>query len=197
MNNIRKSQPKIILASSSPQRKEILLKAGFKFDIVQSDYHEPNQPFLNSDELAKSHAFYKAKSVADSLNEGIVIGCDTLVSYREKTIQKPKNKSEAKYFLSLQQGNTIHVISGLSLFNTVISRTITTSVTTEVKFATMTESEIDWYVSTNEWRDKSGGFSIQGLGSRYITSIHGDYQNVVGLPIFKVYEILKSWNFFT
>lgn len=192
-----KSQPKIILASSSPQRSAILKNAGFQFEVIPSSYHEPDDPFLTAPELAKSHAFHKAKQVADNLNEGIVIGCDTLVSLNGKILQKPKNASEAKKFISEQQGQTVQVISGLSLLYIELERNITTTVSSELKFTNMTESEIDWYVSTNEWKDKSGGFSVQGIGSRFITEVNGDYQNIVGLPVFKVYEILNTWNFFT
>lgn len=194
---MQKSQPKIILASSSPQRSAILKNAGFKFEVIPSTYDEPDTPFLSATELAKSHAFHKAKQVADSLPEGIVIGCDTLVSLNGKILQKPKNADEARKFISQQQGQTVQVISGLCLFNIDLQRNITTSILSKLKFAVMSETEIYWYVSTNEWKDKSGGFSVQGIGSRFIIEINGDYQNIVGLPLFKVYEILKTWNFFT
>jgi septum formation protein len=192
-----KSQPKIILASTSPQRIKILKNAGFEFEVIPSNYHEPDEPFLSPEELAKSHAFHKAKIVADTLEEGIVIGCDTIVSHKGKAIQKPKDALQAKMFIQMQQGQVVQVISGLSIFNIDTNRNVNTTVTTDVYFSAMSETEIDWYIATKEWKDKSGGFSIQGIGSRYIYKIVGDYQNVVGLPLFKVYEILKSYKFFT
>lgn len=190
-----KSQPKIILASTSPQRIQILKMAGFEFDVIPSDYIEVDEPFLSPLEQAKKHAFNKAKAVADVLKEGYIIGCDTVVCLDNKLIGKPKNRAHAKELIQAQQGRTFEVISGLTIFNASQERNMTIAETTKVTFKPMLESEIEWYLESEEFKDKSGGFSIQGLGSRFISRIEGDYQNVVGLPIYKVYEILKLLNY--
>ncbi len=190
-----KSQPKIILASTSPQRIQILKMAGFEFDVIPSDYIEFDEPFLSPLEQAKKHAFNKAKAVADVLKEGYIIGCDTVVCLDNKLIGKPKNRAHAKELIQAQQGRTFEVISGLTIFNASQERNMTIAETTKVTFKPMLENEIEWYLESEEFKDKSGGFSIQGLGSRFISRIEGDYQNVVGLPIYKVYEILKLLNY--
>ena len=190
-----KSQPKIILASTSPQRIQILKMAGFEFDVIPSDYIEVDEPFLSPLEQAKKHAFNKAKAVADVLKEGYIIGCDTVVCLDNKLIGKPKNRAHAKELIQAQQGRTFEVISGLTIFNASQERNMTIAETTKITFKPMLESEIKWYLESEEFKDKSGGFSIQGLGSRFISRIEGDYQNVVGLPIYKVYEILKLLNY--
>jgi septum formation protein len=190
-----KSQPKIILASTSPQRINILRQAGFEFEVIPSDYPEIDEPFLSPLEQAKKHAFNKAKAVADILKEGYIIGCDTVVCLDSKLIGKPRDLAHAKEIIQSQQGRTFEVISGLTIFNASQERNMTVAEVTKVSFKPMTEAEIDWYLSTEEYKDKSGGFSIQGLGSRFISRIEGDYQNVVGLPVYKVYELLKLLNY--
>lgn len=192
---LQKSQPKIVLASTSPQRSAILTAAGFQFEIITSDYPEIDEPFLSPLEQAKKHAFNKAKLVADILKEGIIIGCDTVISHNNKLIGKASNATEAKQIIQSLQGTTTQVVSGLCLFNADLERNVITSVESQITMNSMSEAEIDWYIATNEWKDKSGAFSIQGIGSRFIKSINGDYQNIVGLPISKVYEILKTWGY--
>lgn len=190
-----KSQPKIILASTSPQRLKILTNAGFDPLVLPGTYEEINNPALNPEQQAREHAFRKAKSVADVLNEGIVIGCDTIVNVDGKLIGKPEDEEEAKAILQLQSGKTVEVISGLCMINSENHRNIIHTETTYVKFLTLNHDEIEWYIATGEWKDKSGGFSIQTLGSRYISRIEGDYLNVVGLPLCKVYETLRNWGY--
>jgi septum formation protein len=188
-----KSQPKIVLASTSPQRLAILTAAKFEFEVIKPEYEEIDELFLSPLEQAKKHAFGKAKSVADILQEGIIIGCDTVVSLNGKLIGKAKDMAHAKEIITSLQGNTAQVISGLCVFNADLQRNIATTVTSEVTLNPLTEGEIDWYISTGEWKDKSGAFSVQGIGSRYIKEIKGDYHNIVGLPVSKLYEILKTW----
>lgn len=188
-----KSQLKIVLASTSPQRVSILKNAGFEFEVIPSNYPEIDDPLLSPQEQAKIHAFNKAKSVADRLDfAALVIGCDTVVCLNNKLIGKATDKAHAKKLIQAQQGQTFDVVSGLSIFNTQTSRNITTTVTSQLTFDPISEAEIDWYISTNEWKDKSGAFSVQGIGSRFISNIQGDFHNIVGLPIAKVHQILKQ-----
>jgi septum formation protein len=186
------SQPKIILASQSPQRLNILRNAGYEPIVSASQYPEIDDPNLTPTEQALEHAIQKAKEVAKQFNEGIVIGCDTLIDLDGKVIGKAQSEAQAKHIIKSQQGREIKVISGLCLINTQNGQIQTHTETTIVTFATMTEAEIDWYINTNEWKDKSGAFSIQGLGSRFIAKIEGDYQNVVGLPLHQVYKMLNN-----
>jgi septum formation protein len=186
-----KSQLKIVLASTSPQRTQILKNAGFEFEICAPDYEEIDPPGLSPAEIAKLHAFNKAKSVIKNYPEAVVIGCDTIVCLDNKVIGKANSAAEAREIIKSQQSKSFQVISGLAIFNTVTNKDITKTVTTEITFSKMTDQEIDDYIATNEWKEKSGAFSIQGLGSKYISSINGDFFNVVGLPINELYSALK------
>jgi septum formation protein len=190
-----KSQTKIVLASTSKQRIDILKAAGFTFEVIPSDYPEVDEKFLSPLEQAKKHAFNKAKIVADILKAGFIIGCDTVVDLNGKLVQKPIDRAHAKQIISEQQGQTFKVVSGLCLFNAALERNITVAEETKLTFAPMTEAEIEWYLDSEEWKDKSGAFSIQGLGSRFITNIEGDYLNIVGLPLSRLYQLLKSFGY--
>lgn len=186
------SQPKIILASQSPQRLNILRNAGFDPVVSASQYPEIDNPNLTPAEQALEHAVQKAKEVANQFDHGIIIGCDTLIDLDGKVIGKANSPAHAKQIIKSQQGREIKVISGLCLINAQTGQILTHTETTIVTFAPMSKPEIDWYIATNEWQDKSGAFSIQGLGSRFIVKIQGDYQNVVGLPMHQVYKMLVA-----
>jgi len=190
-----KSQLKIVLASQSPRRLELLTKARIQVEVIESPYIEEELPMLSPLELAKKHAFGKAKAVADIFEEGIIIGCDTVINLDGKTIGKPKDKEEATEILQLQQGRTIEVISGLSIIDAYKDRLIISHEVTKVKFHPMTPTEIEWYVNQKEWEGKSGAFAIQGIASRYIASVEGDFSSVIGIPVQKVYQTLRNWSY--
>lgn len=190
-----KSQPKIILASESPRRLQLLENADIQVEVLASPYEEHDQPGLKPIEIAKNHAFGKAKAVADILAEGIVIGCDTVVDVNGKLLEKPRDREHAKEMIELQQGQTIEVVSGISIIDSDRSRVVISSETTQVTFHPMTSKEIEWYLDTEEWQDKSGGFAIQGKASRFIAKVQGDSLSVVGLPVQKIYQALKNWGY--
>ena len=174
-----KSQPKIILASESPRRLQLLENADIQVEVLASPYEEHDQP----------------KAVADILAEGIVIGCDTVVDVNGKLLEKPRDREHAKEMIGLQQGQTIEVVSGISIIDSDRSRVVISSETTQVTFHPMTSKEIEWYLDTEEWQDKSGGFAIQGKASRFIAKVQGDSLSVVGLPVQKIYQALKNWGY--
>lgn len=190
-----KSQPKIILASESPRRLQLLKNAGIEAEVLASPYQEHDQPGLKPIEIAKNHAFGKAKAVADILAENIVIGCDTVVDANGELLEKPRDRNHAKQMIERQQGQTIEVISGISIIDGDRSRVVISSETTQVTFHAMSEKEIEWYLNTEEWKDKSGGFAIQGNASRFIARVQGDSLSVVGLPVQKIYQTLKNWGY--
>jgi len=190
-----KSQQKIVLASESPRRAELLRNAGINPLVMPSPYEEQPIPGLKPEEVAKKHAFEKAKAIADVLEEGIVVAADTVVSIDGEIIEKPNDREHAKEIIQRQQGREFDVISGICIIDENRNRIVNTYETTKVKFYAMDEEEIEWYLDTEEWKDKSGAFAAQGFGSRFIESVNGDFLSVVGLPIHKIYKTLKNWGY--
>ena len=179
---------KIILASGSPRRKEILKQHGIDFDIEVSDVDEscpPMKPYDMVVELSKR----KATAVFKNHPERIVLGSDTVVAYQDEILGKPKDDEDAFRMISMLQGNTHQVYTGVTICSP--QKTISFYECTDVVVFPMTEDEIRTYISSGEGRDKAGSYAIQGDFHKYISSFDGDYENVVGLPGQKVEEILK------
>lgn len=181
---------KFVLASKSPRRKELLQLLGITFDIQVSDEEEvitSSDPAKVTEELS----LQKAKAVAKQLNEGIVIGADTVVALDGEILGKPADREDARRMITMLQGNSHMVFTGVSLVNAEDGSWACFHVGTKVKVASMTEYEIEEYISLDEPYDKAGSYGIQGAFSRYIEGIEGDYFNVVGLPVHELYSKLK------
>lgn len=188
-----KSQTKIYLASKSPTRLRILKEAGFDPIIVESSYDEPEIPGLSANELAKRHAFCKTKEIVVPHKSGVVVGCDTISVSNGIIFGKPENKAHAKKMLKRHSGNIIEVITGLSVRNLETDQVFTCTNTSLVKFATISDAEIQWYLNSGEWEGKSGAFSISGIGSRFVKSIRGDHMAIQGLPVSTLHRCLLKW----
>ncbi|PLX27240.1 septum formation inhibitor Maf [Candidatus Parcubacteria bacterium] len=182
---------KIILASKSPRRKEILKNLGLNFVVKESAFQENNNIKLAPKKLVELFAVNKAKDVLEKSPETIVIGSDTLVVFENKVMGKPKNKQDAKKMLRKISSNSVQVITGLCVMSD--EKIITKTKTTKVYFKNISEYEIDKYIKSKEPMDKAGAFGIQGLGSTLIKKIEGDYFAVMGLPIFELSESLKKF----
>jgi septum formation protein len=182
---------KIILASKSPRRKQILQQVGLEFTVEVSDFDEAQVKFKTPEDLVEKLSLEKAKVIAGKNPDAIIIGADTTVIYKNEIIGKPTSKQDAVRILKLLSGNIHEVVTGF----TVISdkKSITKHVTSKVKFKKLSEVEIKAYVATGEPMDKAGGYGIQDKGGLFIENIQGDYFNVVGLPIFAVSEALKQF----
>ncbi|HKV69497.1 MAG TPA: Maf family protein [Gaiellales bacterium] len=169
------SQP-LVLASRSPQRRAILAMLGIEFDVVTPDYDEPELPGT-PEQIAVAHARGKAAAVEGDL----VLGVDTIVVIDGRVLGKPPGVEEAREYLGLLSGRTHAVHSGLCLRagDTEHVRHAVTDVT----FACLDAADVDWYLASGEWRERAGGYAVQGLGAALVRSIEGDYQNVVGLPV--------------
>ncbi|WP_329383775.1 Maf family protein [Anaerofustis butyriciformans] len=181
----------IILASKSPRRKEILSMLNFPFDVIVSDCDEEFNSLLSIEENIKNVAYQKALSVFKNHNDSIVIGADTVVYLDNEILLKPKDKDDARNMLTKLSGKSHYVISGLCVMNK--DKVVKTFTKTVVTFKTMTNEEIEEYISTPEPYDKAGGYAVQGLASKFIKEINGDYFNVVGLSISTLYDILKEF----
>ena len=184
----------IILASSSPRRRELLEKAGVHFQVMPSqeeEHIEKKEPA----QIVENLSWQKAASVASKTGQDvIVIGSDTLVAYEGRVLGKPRDEEEAVETLKLLQGNTHQVYTGV----TVIVRdkeeeiTKTFSRRTDVTFYPVDEKEIRAYVATGDPMDKAGSYDIRGDFSVYIKEIYGDYNNVVGLPVSMLFWEMKQ-----
>ncbi|EYE88456.1 septum formation protein Maf [Fervidicella metallireducens AeB] len=180
----------IILASSSPRRKEILDNLGINFEVVPSNYCEEMLKGTAEEivcELAKNKAIEVAKRIK---KDAIIIAADTLV-YKDFILGKPKTENEAFQMLKLLSGDMHKVVTGLFVIDTKDSSFYQEVETTNVFFKELTDEEIWDYVYTGEPMDKAGGYGIQGKGSFFVKKIDGCYFNVVGLPIHKLYNIMK------
>ena len=184
----------IILASSSPRRKELLKQIGLDFKIMPSDYEEDMTMKMSHKKLAKVLAYGKAKDVADKIKIGVVIGTDTFLVFGDKRIGKPKDKKDAKKTLSLLSGKTLRIYSGIAIIDIKNNKEITDVEITKVKFKKLNKKEIDGYIKTKEPLGKAGAFGIQGIGAVFIEKIDGCYSNVVGLPLFNLYKNLNKLN---
>lgn len=186
---------KIILASKSPRRKELLDLLNLKYEVIVSDANETLQPNLSIEEQAKKLSYRKAKTVFDQTSgDRIVIGSDTMVIKNNKIYGKPKNEEDAFYMLE-QLKNTKHdVITGLAVLvekNGEYKEYITYD-RAEVYFKDMTKEEIENWIHTGKAMDKAGAYAVQGEFMVFIEKINGNYATVMGLPIHKVYDILKE-----
>jgi septum formation protein len=183
---------RLILASASPRRRELLRNAGFEFDIQAGHVVEEIQPGELPEEFARRAARDKAMQIAVSSPPGsIVLGADTVVVIGRETLGKPSNREDATRFLHLLSGRTHQVHTGICLVRAPAEIVALEHETTQVTFRELDEEEIRCYVESGEPLDKAGGYAIQGLASKFVTRISGCYSNVVGLPVARLYETLK------
>lgn len=183
----------IILASSSPRRKELLERLGLKFRVEGSDSPEGPDPSLKPESLVKSLALKKARAVAPKYPGALIIAADTLGVLRGKILGKPGDAADAMTMLEALSGKTHRVITGLAVLDGVTGKVLTRVVTTRVTFRRLSRREIDSYVETGEPLDKAGAYAIQGRGALLIKEIKGDYFNVMGLPLGALCQALKRF----
>lgn len=181
----------IILASSSPRRKEILAMAGLPFTVVPSEYEEDNSLPLPPSKLVAQLALGKARWVAERHPGALVIGADTLVAMDGRVYGKPRDEAELAAMFKQFSGRSHSAFSGIALVQD--GHEVTESVETKVYFRKLGGDEIARYAKTDEWRDKAGGYGIQATGALFIEKIEGDYFNVVGLPLCRLGQRLDEF----
>lgn len=183
----------IILASTSPRRKELLTQIiGNNFEIKESSYVEDNGLAMEPQKLVMYHAIGKARDVAKYIKSGIVIGSDTLVVYNNQVMGKPRDEDNAREMLVGMNGGLCTVLSGIAVIDVDNKKEILDYELTTVKMKPMTEQEIENYIQSGEPMDKAGAFGIQERGGAFIEKIEGCYSNVVGLPLFKLNNMLEE-----
>lgn len=180
----------IILASASPRRRELLTLAGIEYKVIPSECEEMLPEKITPSDAVKSLAEQKATDVFKRYPEDTVIAADTVVALGEKILGKPKNKDDAFHMLASLSGKTHTVYTGVCIMKNGSAETFYSA--TEVEFYTLTPSEIDAYIATNEPMDKAGAYGIQGKGSLLVKKINGDYFNVVGLPLAETVRKLQA-----
>jgi len=183
---------KIILASASPRRKELLCALGIDFLCMPADIEENIEAFLHAPADAVEYlAREKAKAVAkDVSHDSLIIAADTIVYHGSEILGKPKNKDDAKRMLLALSDSTHEVYTGFSMIQG--EKCCTSHERTKVTFRSLSEHEIDAYIETGEPLDKAGSYGIQEKGTLFVKKIDGDYFNVVGLPICKLFDLLSK-----
>ncbi|WP_429842848.1 Maf family protein [Brevibacillus sp. FIR094] len=173
----------LILASSSPRRRELLQALGLSFTVITSDVDETTAVHLSASEVVEELSLRKAKEVASRLTEGVVLGSDTVVVLDGQILGKPVDEMDAYCMLSMLQGQEHTVYSGVALIDVETGRAEVSHSLTHVRIRALTEQEIKSYIATGEPMDKAGSYAIQGIGATIVEGITGDYFTVVGLPL--------------
>lgn len=186
---------KIILASKSPRRRELINYIFHNVEICASNWEEVYPDGLPFDEIPSFLAVGKAREIAQKNPDTLVISADTGVFFNGRMLGKPQNEDQAEQMLKLLSGNTHVVITGCCLCKN--GKTLTFSEKTSVIFYPLTEKEIKDYIATGEPMDKAGAYGIQGLGGLFIKEIYGDYYNVVGLPIARLKREIERFSIIT
>lgn len=174
---------RIILASGSPRRRELLAMLGVDFEVFSLDTHEENSEKLG--DYAKRAAEIKAEAVYNKRKDGIILAADTIVCIDGKILGKPKDRADAENMLKMLSGRVHSVYTGFCVIDD--GKSEASFEKTDVYFKKITPELLSWYMETNEWCDKAGAYGIQGSGSLLIEKIDGDYFNVVGLPISRIF----------
>jgi septum formation protein len=176
---------RLVLASRSPQRRAILEQLGVEFTVRVSDVEELETGPPH--EVALENAYRKASAVAGAASESLVVGVDTVVSLGARLYGKPADAGEARATLNALAGRRHAVISGICLIENGNVRSAAAQ--TGVQFRALDDRLIEWYLATGEWRERAGGYAIQGRGAALVAGIEGDFLNVVGLPVATLLEL--------
>ena len=194
---------RLILASASPRRADLLRAAGFRFEIFPVDVDERFRDGETAEHYVARLAEEKARAAQNrgpgahfgageqnGLPDPVFLGADTVVVCGGELLGKPADRPDAERMLRLLAGRTHEVLTGVCLL--IADRSITRVERSQVRMSPMTGAEIAWYINSGEPMDKAGGYAVQGLASRFIEAVEGSYSNVVGLPVAAVYGLLKQ-----
>lgn len=187
---------RLILASKSPRRAEILRAAEWDFEVLAANIDETRQIDEPAVDYVRRLAQTKAETVAQRVDSGLVLGADTIVEVDGKILGQPGDEANARRMLKLLSAKWHKVITGVCLVSVADDQKVVAHEVTRVRFANLSPAEIEWYVSTGEPNDKAGAYAIQGRGAVFIEEVQGDYFNIVGLPIRLVYQLLLKLNSF-
>jgi len=178
----------LILASSSPRRRQLLELLGLKFEVRSANIDESIQGGETPSAYVERVAMLKAVRVATQMPQALILGADTAVVVDGRILGKPQSPADARRMLTLLSGRSHAVLTGIALAGTHQSSRIVES---QIDFRVLSRGEIDWYIRTGEPMDKAGAYGAQGIGSFLIQSVHGSYSNVVGLPLAETLLLLN------
>ena len=181
---------RLILASASPRRTDLLREAGYVFEVEPADVDEAELAGEPPAAYVVRVAAMKARAIAARHPDEAILAADTTVVIDGAMLAKPADDADAARMLGLLSGRTHDVLTGVVLVRT--GRESSAVVGTRVRFRPLTAAEIDWYVASGEPRDKAGAYGVQGLAARFVASVDGSYSNVVGLPIGAVRALLEA-----
>ncbi len=188
---------RLILASSSPRRQELIQSLGLPYIIRVSDADETVEEKISPAELVEVLSLRKASTVLDMLEasekEGIIIGSDTVVVYQDEVLGKPVDEQDSFRMLKALQGSTHQVYSGVACVDAATGKQVVSHRVTHVKMKIMSDAQILRYIATGEPKDKAGSYAIQGIGATIVESIEGDYFTVVGLPLSLLSDLLVNF----
>ncbi len=187
------SQP-LILASQSPRRRELLAAAGFDFSIMRPRDDANETPFAGESpqDFVQRLAEQKARSVADKVESGLILGCDTVAVFGEKVLGKPRDRADARSMLGLMRGNEHFVYSGVCLLDAEHGGVMVRSDETLLKMEDISDNRIDTYLETELWQGKAGAFGFQD-GLEWVHIVRGSASNVVGLPMELLHGMLNAF----
>ena len=184
---------KLVLASKSPRRKQILEKAGFEFTVLPSNYDEKLPQGAFKPEMISELAFKKAEDTASRCDkDSIILGADTVVVHKNHVLGKPKNKTEAYNMLKELSNDTHYVVTGVCLIDNSTGRIFKTHVITYVTFFPLSDDMINGYIEQCNPLDKAGSYGIQELPDGFVKSVDGEFDNVIGLPSKAVISLISA-----
>lgn len=184
-------KPRLILASSSPRRRDLLASIGLEFDVIPSHIPEERTADETAEEYVARLSRDKAHAIASNHRDRWVIAADTTVILGEQMLEKPVDAADARRMLATIAGQTHLVHTAVTLMRVEPSYSETHICTSEVRILPLSDGDIAWYVATGEPLDKAGAYAAQGIGGLFIDSIHGSYTNVVGLPLALLFQMLR------
>jgi septum formation protein len=185
---------KIILASGSPRRAEILQKGGVSFDIDVGEYEEDMTEQIPPLELAQKLALGKALAVSPRHSDALIIGADTFIVFDGQILGKPHTAEKAREMLHMLSGNTHTVLTGYAIVDTTSDAQVTGVSVSAVSFRTLSDSEIENYIASGEPLDRAGAYAIQGGAAGFVKRIEGDYLGIMGLPLATIIEELSAFS---
>jgi len=186
-------QRRLVLASASPRRQQLLRQAGYEFAVFPANIDEDSYPTLLPIELARHLSFEKAKAVAARFPNDVVLAADTVVAFGDRALSKPEDAEDARRMLTLLSGTTHIVITGVTLMQKESEVQQTRAVMSAVRMRPLTPQEIDGYIAGNQWEGKAGGYGIQD-DDPFVIKMSGSQSNIVGLPMEVVEKMLSEVN---
>jgi septum formation protein len=196
MEDFSMIEKKLILASASPRRRDLMIEGGYHFEVMASEVDEPKTTGCSEppELVAKAIALFKAEDVARRQEEpSVVLGADTLVACENDILGKPADADDARAMLHRLSRTKHRVITGVAIIDTDDGRRMVETSTSWITMRPMTQQEIESYIASGEWQGKAGGYAVQETADRFIVKIDGSFTNVVGLPMELIGQMLPEF----